>query len=164
MTAVATPTEEMQRALIEKRWSFFPWWYFQDRLRARDTTIWRYDVLVHSVYNIVGILAALDGLYFSTFEFKRASRLLARLEIAPENLPARLYALFEADEPTSTAELEQLVSEIEALVTARFPQLKLSFEWGGKPTPPGSRESAWALTEWGHGSGDLPAGSERLRA
>lgn len=37
----AAMTDELQRALIEKRWVFFPWWYFQERLRARDTTAWR---------------------------------------------------------------------------------------------------------------------------
>ena len=35
----AAHTEKLQRALIEKRWKFFPWWYFQARLRTRDTTV-----------------------------------------------------------------------------------------------------------------------------
>ena len=35
----AALTQEVQRALIEKRWSFFPWWYFQEeRLRAPGTS------------------------------------------------------------------------------------------------------------------------------
>ena len=76
-------TEELQRAMVEKRWEFFPWWYFQERLRSRDATAWRYDVLVQSVYNIVGVLAALNRLYFSTLEFKRASNFISRLEVAP---------------------------------------------------------------------------------
>src|SRR5262245_19067147 len=41
----AAYTPELQRAVIDKRWSFFPWWFFQQRLRVRDTTVWRYDVL-----------------------------------------------------------------------------------------------------------------------
>jgi nucleotidyltransferase-like protein len=139
----ATLTDELQRALIEKRWKFFPWWYFQERLRARDTTVWRYDVLVQSVYGMVGVLAALNRLYFSTFEFKRASRFLSRLQVAPPNLAARLNALFEADEPASTADLERLVGEVGALVAARFPDIDLAVEWGGHQTPPGSREHAW---------------------
>lgn len=139
----AAMTDELQRALIEKRWVFFPWWYFQERLRARDTTAWRYDVLVQSVYSLVGVLAALNGFYFSTFEFKRASRLLSRFHTAPPNLPARLDALFEADEPTSTAELERLVSEVGALVASRFPSIDLSLTWGEHRTPPGSREVEW---------------------
>ena len=91
-------TEPLQRATIEKRWRFFPWWYFQERLRTRDATAWRHDVLAQSVYGIVGTLAALNRVYFSTFEFKRASSFVTELEIAPPELGARLDALFELDE------------------------------------------------------------------
>lgn len=143
----AVMTDELQRALIEKRWRFFPWWYFQDRLRARDTTVWRYDVLVRSAYNIVGVLAALNRLYFSTFEFKREHRFLSQFQVAPPNLTARLSALFEDDEPASTAELERLVSEVGGLVATRFPDFKLGLEWGEHQTPPGSREQAWVAPQ-----------------
>jgi predicted nucleotidyltransferase len=135
--------ERLQRAMIEKHWKFFPWWHFQERLRTRDATVWRYDVLVQSAYNIVGVLAALNGLYFSTFEFKRAGAFLARFELAPENLAARIESLFELDEPEATAEVERLVSETGALVADRFSDIDLSLEWGGNPTPPGSREIPW---------------------
>jgi len=134
-------TEGLQRAVIKKRWRFFPWWYFQEKLRARDATVWRYDMLVQSAYSIVGTLAALNRLYFSSFEFKRASSYLARLETAPPNIANRLDALFESDERSSTAELERLVAETKALVVERFPDLDLSLDWAGKPTPPGARES-----------------------
>lgn len=135
--------EELQRATIEKRWKFFPWWYFQERLRSRDATVRRYDVLVQSAYSIVGVLAALNCLYFSTLEFKRAGKFISRLEVAPVNLAARLDALFDFDERRSTAELERLVAETQALVAERFPDIDLALQWGGKPTPPGERESPW---------------------
>jgi hypothetical protein len=141
----AAYTEPLQRAMIEKHWKFFPWWYFQEKLRARDATVWRYDVLVQSAYNLVGVLAALNRTYFSTFEFKRAAKFADGLEVAPPNLAARLEALFESDEPTATTELERLVSETAALVAERFPDINLALEWGGNPTPPGSRESPWSL-------------------
>ena len=141
--------DELQRAIIEKRWKFFPWWYFQERLRARDTTVWRYDVLVQSVYSVVGVLAALNRCYFSTFEFKRESTFLARLEVTPPNLAARLDALFESDEPASTTELERLVGETAALVSMRFPDIDLPLEWGEHQTPTGSREAPWSLGERG---------------
>jgi hypothetical protein len=88
-------------------------------------------------------LAALNCLYFSTFEFKRASKFISRLDVAPVNLAARLDALFDSDERRSTAELERLVAETQALVAERFPDIDLELEWGGKPTPPGERESPW---------------------
>jgi Nucleotidyltransferase domain len=136
-------TEELQRTTIEKRWKFFPWWYFEERLRARDATAWRYDVLVQSTYGIVGVLAALNRVYFSTFEFKRAGKFISRLEVAPVNLAPRLNGLFDSDEPRATAELERLVAETQALVAERFPDIDLALEWGGKQTRPGQRESPW---------------------
>jgi hypothetical protein len=139
----AAYSEELQRTTIEKRWKFFPWWYFQERLRARDATAWRHDVLAQSTYAIVGVLAALNRLYFSTFEFKRATKFISRLEVAPENLAARLDALFESDERRSTAELERLVAETQTLVAERFPDIDLALQWGGRPTPPGEREAPW---------------------
>jgi hypothetical protein len=139
----AAYTEQLQRATIEKRWQFFPWWYFQERLATRDATAWRFEVLARSVYAIVGVLAALNRLYFSTLEYKRACRFIARLEVAPVNLAARLESLFETDELRSTAELERLVAETQALVAERFPDIDLELAWGGKPTPPGARESPW---------------------
>jgi hypothetical protein len=139
----AAYTPALQRATIEKRWRFFPWWYFEEKLRLRDATLWRYKVLVQSAYNIVGVLAALNRLYFSTFEFKRTGTFLSRFEVAPSNLAARLNALFESDEAHSTAELERLVAETQSLVAERFPEIDLSLEWGGKPTAPGQRASPW---------------------
>jgi hypothetical protein len=95
------------------------------------------------VYGIVGVLAALNRLYFSTFEFKRASRFISRLEVAPVDLASRLNTLFDSDERRSTAELERLVAETQALVAERFPDLDLGLQWGGKATPPGEREAPW---------------------
>jgi Nucleotidyltransferase domain len=142
-------TEALQRALIEKRWTFFPWWYFQERLRTRDATAWRHDVLAQSVYRLVGVLAALNGVYFSTFEFKRARTFLSRLDVAPTDLAAGLEALFGPDERGSTDELERLVAETQALVAERFPDLDLPLEWGGRATPPGSRETPWRPSDHG---------------
>jgi predicted nucleotidyltransferase len=141
----AAYTEELQRAMIEKHWRFFPWWYFRERLGARDTTIWRYDVLVQSAYSLVGVLAALNRIYFSTLEFKRSSDFLRRLAVAPPDFEERVHALFELDEDESTAELESLVSETGNLVAERFPDLDLTLSWGGSPTQPGAREVPWDL-------------------
>jgi hypothetical protein len=139
----AAYTEELQRAVIRKRWKFFPWWYFRERLGRRDATAWRHEVLAQSVYSIAGTLAALNGVHFSTFEFKRAGRFLSRLDIAPPNLAARLDSLFTSREPESTAELERLVAETRTLVAERFPDLDLSLQWAGKSTEPGEREVPW---------------------
>jgi hypothetical protein len=133
-------TPRLQRAMIEKHWHFFPWWYYEEKLGRRDATVWRYDILVQSAYNIVGVLAALNSVYFSTFEYKRAHKFLSRMQVAPHNVAERLEALFTSDERAATAELERLVEETRALVAERFADVDLSIEWGGTPTPPGARE------------------------
>jgi predicted nucleotidyltransferase len=139
----AAYTPRLQRAMIEKHWRFFPWWYYEDKLRRRDATIWRYDVLVRSAYDLVGILAALNRVYFSTFEFKRVRAYLERLDVAPPALADRLERLLIADAHDATLELERLVDETRALVAERLPDLELSIEWAGRATPPGSRERPW---------------------
>jgi hypothetical protein len=122
--AAAAYSEELQRAMIEKHWQFFPWWYYEERLDARDATLWRHDVLVQSAYNLVTIVAA--------------------LEIAPPGFAERLPALLTQKSRAATAELEELVRETWALVGERFPEIDLAIEWGSRPTPPGARETPWA--------------------
>jgi hypothetical protein len=140
----AAYSERLQRAMIERHWQFFPWWYYEEKLARRDTTIWRFDVLVQSAYNLVGVLAALNRIYYSTFELKRVHAFLERFAIAPLGLADRLESMFVADARVATAELEQLVAETRALVLERFPGVSLPLEWGGNPTPPGSRATPWA--------------------
>jgi predicted nucleotidyltransferase len=137
-------TPRLQRAMVEKHWRFFPWWYYEEKLLRRDATIWRYEVLAQSAYNLVGVLAALNRIYFSTFEFKRVRSYLGAFDVAPSDLADRLEALFTADARTATLELERLVDETRALVDERFPDIDLTIEWAGNPTPPGSRETPWA--------------------
>jgi predicted nucleotidyltransferase len=137
-------TSRLQRAMLERHWSFFPWWHYEEKLARRDATIWRYDVLAASAYNLVAVVAALNRTYFSTFELKRVGTYLEAFEVAPAGFAARLEALFTATPHDATLELERLVEETAALVAARVPGLDLSIEWGGSPTPPGSRVQGWA--------------------
>lgn len=141
----AAMPDKVQRALVEKRWQFFPWWYFQERMRARDSDLWRYDVLVQSAYSLLGVLAALNRLYFSRSEFKRTRRLISRLELAPSDFANRLDRLFLADEPESTDTLERLVGEVGELVEQELPGFDLAITCGEHETPPGSREQAWRI-------------------
>ena len=109
----------------------------EDVHRERESSLWE------RMLSRENLLAALNRVYFSTFEFKRTRTFLARLELAPRELADRLELLFVADEPTATDELERLVAETRELVARRFPDLDLSLEWGGRPTPPGTRQAPW---------------------
>jgi hypothetical protein len=140
--ASARYTDALQRAVVEKHWRFFPLWYFDDHVAARDATLWRYQILVEAAYNLVAVLAAVNRVYFSTFEFKRPRRLLNRFELAPHDLADRLEALFELERAVAAAELERLVGETREIVAAALPDLELPLK-----RPLGQREVPWRLED-----------------
>jgi hypothetical protein len=139
LRARARYPDALQIAVIQQNWAFFPLWHFQERLGARDALLWRYDVLVDSAYRIVAVLAALNRVYFSRFEFKRMRAFVSKLETAPPNLADRIEHMLLADERESIAEVERLVAETRALLAERIPDVELSLR-----RDPGSRETPWA--------------------
>ena len=52
-------SDELQRAVLERSWKFFPLWYFEPRFAVHDAVLWRYDVLVQSVYSLLGVVLKL---------------------------------------------------------------------------------------------------------
>ncbi len=65
-------------------------------MAARDAALWMQQRVIESSHNILAILAGLNHVYFSTFQFKRMHAFVADLRIAPENLAARIEALLVA--------------------------------------------------------------------
>ena len=91
-------------------------------------------MLVRSAYALIGSLAALNRVWFSTFELKHERRFLERLEIAPPDFADRLLSLFERDERGQVEELERLVAETAELVRERFPDFDVDAGWRGAST------------------------------
>ena len=121
----AAYSEDLQRAMIETFWRFSPLWYVADQLERRDAVVWRYEVMAQSAYNILGVLAGLNRVWFTTFQLKRMRKLIASFELAPPRLAERLEALFDPDAKAAVAGLERLVGETRELVRERFPDLEL---------------------------------------
>ena len=84
----------LARAMVERRLQFFPVWYVQDALDARDATLWHFQIRTETAYNLLGILAGLNRLYFTTFQFKKMRRFVDEMPIKPERLADRLEELF----------------------------------------------------------------------
>jgi len=82
--------EPLRRAAIQRYWNFFPLWYYADAMAARDTELWRIEMLVDASLNLLGVLAALNRLYYSRFELKRMHTLISKMSIAPPHLADRL--------------------------------------------------------------------------
>jgi hypothetical protein len=65
------------------------------------------------------VLAGLNRVYYTPFQFKRLQRFIAHLRIVPDNLAAILLA----NPATVVDEVEALVQEIVRLVEAHMPQI-----------------------------------------
>jgi hypothetical protein len=133
--------EALARAMVEKHLQFFPVWYLQGRLTSRDATLWLNQVMVESAQNLLAVLAGLNREYYSTFQFKRASRFIGKLRVAPPNLATRLESLFAGDRAAAIGELESLVGETISLVEALMPEIDTS----GVRARLGQREQPWIL-------------------
>lgn len=45
--------EALRRSMIEHHWGFFPLWWHRGYLRTRDAELWRLDVLLDAVFNLL---------------------------------------------------------------------------------------------------------------
>jgi predicted nucleotidyltransferase len=137
---VRTYPEEMRHAVIERHWKFFPLWYYADAVAARDAELWRLDALLEAAFNLLHVLAALNRVYFTRFEFKRMRTFAPKLALAPPRLIDRLESLFRLDAVAAAAELGRLVEETRALVASELPELELRLEF-----PPAERQRPWRI-------------------
>ncbi|MDZ8223792.1 hypothetical protein [Nostoc sp. ChiVER01] len=123
---IANYPDGLAQTMVEHYLKFVPIWGMQSKLAKRDTTLWYYQILVESAQNILGVLSGLNHLYYSTFQFKRMSRFIDKMEIAPENLASRLEGLFRHKAPVTVNELEALVRETVELVEVNMQRVDTS--------------------------------------
>lgn len=97
-------------------------------------------MLLDAAFNLLGVLAGLNRLYFTRFQLKRTRVYIAKMAIAPERLADRLESLFRLDAKPAAAELGRLIDETRALVRAELPDLDLTLH-----PPPGTRQQPWSI-------------------
>lgn len=115
----------LAEAMVREHLSIFPLWLVRDVVLPRDATVWTYELLVQASQNLLGILAGLNRVYYSPFQFKRMHDFAGKLTLAPPELADRLEALFR--EPDQAPEqLEALVAETVALVRQHLPAVDVS--------------------------------------
>lgn len=139
---VANYPDGLAQTMVEHYLKFFPIWGMQEKLARRDTTLWYHQVLVESAQNILGVLSGLNRLYYSTFQFKRMSRFVEQMQIAPENLADRLESLFHSEGSIAVNQLESLVRETIELVEIHMPQVD---------TSSAKRKLGWRQQPWQNG-------------
>lgn len=132
--------QPLRRAMIVRHWRFYPLWHHADAMAARDAELWRLDVLLDAAFDLLGVLAGLNRLYFARFQLNRLRTFIAKMEFAPPRLADRLESLFRLEPESAAAELGRLVEETRALVAAELPDLELPLRF-----PPGSRQQPWSM-------------------
>lgn len=120
---IASYPDGLAIVMIQHYLKFVPVWGTQAKLARRDATLWYHQILVESVQNLLGVLAGLNRLYYSTFQFKRMRRFIEQMRITPENLGDRLEDLFRIEPTIAVLELEVLVQETIELVEIQMPQI-----------------------------------------
>lgn len=138
---IASYPDELAYRMVQHYLKFFPIWGMQEKLARRDTTLWYHQILVESAQNLLGVLAGLNRLYYSTFQFKRMSRFIQQMTLAPENLADRLEGLFRSDAAVAICQLESLVQETVELLEWHMPDVDTSLVRGKL----GWRQSPWTL-------------------
>lgn len=121
--------EVLRRREVEANLGFFPIWALDGYLRTRDAALFQRQMLLDGAYRVVAILSALNGLYFSSFQFKRMSAHASRMALKPERLAERLTAIADAPAGAAGRELDALVAETKDLVRATLPDVDAGRAW-----------------------------------
>jgi len=101
----------------------------------RDSPLWCRDLQVDAVYQLLGVLAGLNGRYYSRFQVKRLHKLASGFTLAPPNLPQRVAAILDGPIVPGFDLLHALEGEVLELVSHKMPDVNLA----GAP----QRRAAW---------------------
>jgi len=101
-------------------------WRTIAQLLHRDAALWCRELQVKACYKLIGALAGLNGVYFTTFQFKRMTRFAAKLKRAPADLPGRIDALLRAETGAAFDALHALEGEVIELLVDEWPDLDLA--------------------------------------
>src|SRR5207302_4759260 len=94
---IARLPEPLARTMAEHHLALFPYWRAHRQLAARDARLFELQSLLDGAFRLVGALSAVNGLYFTTFQFKRTRAHVAALAHAPHHLARPLESLFPLD-------------------------------------------------------------------
>ena len=132
--------DELAEAMVRKNLQFFPVWGLLPHFETRDSNLWFNQILVEASQHMIGALAGLNRLYFTTFQFKRMGYFIDQMTLKPDNFAQRIDGLFGSDLQTAAFELEKLVEETIGLIETHMPQVDTSLA---------KRRIGWRIQPWG---------------
>lgn len=121
--------ESLRRREVEANLGWFPIWAIDGHLAERDAELFRRQMLLDGAFRVVAILSAVNRLYFTTFQFKRASAHFDGMKVKPANLAARIDKVANAAPSAAAEELRQLVEETKAIVKSEMPEVEPDRPW-----------------------------------
>jgi len=121
--------DSLRRREVEANLGFFAIWTINDHLAARDAELFRRQMLLDGAFRVLAILSAVNRLYFTTFQFKRARAHSARMALSPARLAERLDRVANAVPSEAAEELRALVDDTKAIVRSEFPDLDVDASW-----------------------------------
>lgn len=126
--------ESLRRSEVEANLGFFAIWALDEHLAARDAELFRRQMLLDGAFRVVAVLSAVNRLYFTTFQFKRAHTHTERMTVRPERLAERLDQVANEAPSNAAEELRKLVDETKAIVKAEMPDVDVDVHWhvGGR--------------------------------
>jgi hypothetical protein len=128
-TRLAEYPDTLRTAMITAHLSFFPLWNYDEWLQRRDTIPWHYQNRVEIVYNLLGTLAGVNRLYFTSFQLKHTKDFIAKMAIAPPTLHERLTLALTSNSDVALPLLKALVSETLQIVETHAPTIDTKPAW-----------------------------------
>jgi hypothetical protein len=98
-------------------------WRTLRQLLLRDAPLWSRDLQVQACYRLLGLLAAVNRRYYTSFQNKRLHTFAATLPHAPERLAQRMEHLLSAPPAEAALHLHGLEGDVLALVAQHFPAI-----------------------------------------
>jgi predicted nucleotidyltransferase len=127
--ARAAYPEALRRREIEANLGWFPIWAIDAHLAARDAELFRRQMLLEGAFRALAVLSAVNRLYFTTFQFKRAGTHIEQMKLKPERLAERLDYVSNAAPSDAVGELKRLVEETKSIVKAEMPDVDTEQPW-----------------------------------
>jgi hypothetical protein len=121
--------EALRRREVEANLGLFPIWSLDEHLVARDAELFRRQMLLDGAFRLMAILSAVNRLYFSTFQLKRARAHIEQMRVKPEGLADSLDLIANAPPTEAASELERLDQETKAIVRTELPDLDVDRRW-----------------------------------
>jgi hypothetical protein len=136
---IAQYPDELARAMIQHHMKIMPVWGLQHHFASRDAQLWLAQLFSEAAFNILGILAGLNKLYFTNFQFKRTRYFVNQMTYKPEQLAERLEQLLAGSAEHRSETLRQLVRECAELISEHYPDID---------SDPLTRRLDWSQPHW----------------